>query len=271
MGTDSALGSGPLTLRGGTLSSSSATARSLTNAVVVQGNITLGDPATAGKLNFSGSIDLGAATRELAIASDIVVAGVVANGGLIKAGAGTLTLSGSNTYAGGTVLTAGILAVNSPASLGDPSGALTFAGNSTMLYNTSYQIARSFSIATGVFATLDSNGFTLTQTSVISGDGGLIKAGAGTFTLQSSNLYTGGTTVSGGTLAVSGGSAIPDTGVVSLANTPGVTLLLNASETIGALTGGGAAGGSVNLQTHTLTVGMPSPGTMQESSAAQAR
>ena len=255
VGTDGALGSGPLTLRGGTLSSNSATARSLSNAVFVQGNITLGDPATAGKLNFSGSVDLGAATRELAIASDVVVAGVVANGGLIKAGSGTLTLSGANTYAGGTVLTAGTLAVTSPGSLGDASGALTFAGNSTMLYNASYQILRNFSIATGVFATLDSNGFSLTQTSVISGDGGLIKAGAGTFTLAGINLYTGGTTVSGGTLAVSGGSAIPDTGVVSLANTPGVTLLLNASETIGALTGGGAAGGSVNLQSHTLTVG----------------
>ena len=44
----------------------------------------------------------------------------------------------------------------------------------------------------------------LTYSGVISGNGSLAKLGAGTLTLTGSNSYTGTTTVSGGTLAVTG-------------------------------------------------------------------
>ena len=84
---------------------------------------------------------------------------------------------------------------------------------------------------------------------------GLTKTGTGTQTLSGTNTHTGTTTVNGGTLALNGGAAIADTGAVSLADTAGATLLLNASETIGSLAGGGATGGNVNLQGNTLTVG----------------
>ena len=55
------------------------------------------------------------------------------NGALTKAGNGTLTLTGPNTYFGGTNLNAGTVQINSPTSLGDPSGTLTFGGGEAQL------------------------------------------------------------------------------------------------------------------------------------------
>jgi len=86
------------------------------------------------------------------------------------------------------------------------------------------------------------------------GNGALIKAGAGTMVLSGTNTYTGTTTINGGILALSGGAAIFNGGTVTLANAAGAGLRLDASETIGALTGGGASGGNVNLQANTLTI-----------------
>ena len=71
------------------------------------------------------------------------------------------------------------------------------------------------------------------------------KAGAGTLTLSQANTYTGTTTVNAGVLSVAGGNAIVDSGNVVLANTAGVALDIAGNETIGSLSGGGAAGGNV--------------------------
>jgi len=95
----------------------------------------------------------------------------------------------------------------------------------------------------------------------ISGTGALTKGGSGTATIGNAfgatgaNTYSGTTTINEGTLIVQGSNAILDTGAVSLANTTGANLQLNASETIGSLAGGGTTGGNVNLQANTLTAG----------------
>jgi fibronectin-binding autotransporter adhesin len=81
----------------------------------------------------------------------------------------------------------------------------------------------------------------------------LEKLGSGTLTLAGANSHRN-TNINGGTLALSGGAAIADTGTVILGNIAGATLKLNNSETIGSLRGGGASGGAVNLQGNTLTV-----------------
>ena len=76
----------------------------------------------------------------------------------------------------------------------------------------------------------------------------LTKVGAGTQTLSGTNTYTGLTSIEGGTLEVRNGSAIADTGVVSVSS--GATFLVSNAETIGRLTGAGGvnlAGGSLTL------------------------
>ena len=89
---------------------------------------------------------------------------------------------------------------------------------------------------------------------MISGTGGLTKTGPAALTLSGTNTYTGTTTINAGTLTASGGSAIADTSAVVLANAAGATLNLANNETIGNLSGGGAAGGNVTLGSNTLTV-----------------
>jgi len=98
--------------------------------------------------------------------------------------------------------------------------------------------------------------YTLSGGSIATGN--LTKNGTNSLILNNSNTYSGTTTINGGTLQVSGGTSISNTGLVTLANTAGVAFQVAASETIGALSGGGATGGSVSIdasQTLTLTSG----------------
>lgn len=92
--------------------------------------------------------------------------------------------------------------------------------------------------------------YTLTGAFGIAG-GSLTKNGSGSVTLSTFNTYPGATTINGGTVELSGGGAIADTGLVSLANTAGASLLVSSNETIGRLAGGGASGGSVAIASST--------------------
>jgi fibronectin-binding autotransporter adhesin len=132
--------------------------------------------------------------------NDVTLAGPISgSGGITKAGAGTLTLTGANTYAGGTTLAGGRLSIASLDALG--SGGLTFNGGilqtTADLTLTAPVIIQSF----GTFDTVD--GTSLTIASDIDGSGGLVKFGAGTFTLTGFNTYLGPTIISGGTLEAS--------------------------------------------------------------------
>jgi len=83
----------------------------------------------------------------------------------------------------------------------------------------------------------------------------ITKSGSTTWQLSGSNTYTGATTINAGTLTLSGGSAIADTGAVTLANATATALNVNASETIGNLSGGGTLGGNIAIAaSQTLTV-----------------
>ena len=119
-------------------------------------------------------------------------------GGLIKNGAGTLTLAGANAFTGGVTLNAGIVSVGSDGNLGATSGGLTFNGG-TLQTSAGITSARAITLSAGG-GTFNTNGFNSTLSGVLSGAGSLTKSGAGTLILTGANTYSGGTTISGGTL-----------------------------------------------------------------------
>ncbi|EBY4035156.1 autotransporter outer membrane beta-barrel domain-containing protein [Salmonella enterica subsp. enterica serovar Agona] len=115
---------------------------------------------------------------------------------LTKTGAGTLILNAENTYTGSTTISEGTLIATNVEALG--TGNVT--DNATLEMNTG-----------GDFD------------NAISGSGQVVKSGDETLTLSGANSYTGGTTISGGTLVASNVEAL-GTGDI----TDNATLELNA-------------------------------------------
>jgi fibronectin-binding autotransporter adhesin len=229
VGSDSALGTGGFTINGGTFASSSASARTLTNAVTMGGNVQLGDATGTGALTFS-NINLGAATRTLTVSNATTVAGAISGAvGLTKAGTGTLTLSASNAFSGAFTLSAGTVRVGHDSALGtgaatlglsvvlssDGSATRTISNAVTMGSLVFYGDATGTGdlIFTGNHTTMGTqrqmgvNNAT-TISGAVSGTGGLDKQGAGTLTLSGNNTYALGTTVRAGTLRVGSDSAL---------------------------------------------------------------
>lgn len=184
--------------------------------------------------------------------------------GLTKTGAGTLTLTNAgNDYAGITTISAGTLAVSS---IGNGGGSSTLGASSSASVNLVLQSGgelqytggsastdRGFMLASGVGQIDVSQAITtLTVSGVATGAGTFIKDGAGTLVLSGTNTYTGGTTVSSGTLRAGSARAFGST-TGAMAVSTGATLDINgvAGVQVGALTGGG----NVTLGSATLTVG----------------
>ncbi|HAF2403827.1 TPA: autotransporter outer membrane beta-barrel domain-containing protein [Salmonella enterica] len=136
------------------------------------------------------------ATLELNTGGDFDNA-ISGSGQVVKSGDDTLTLSGSNTYTGGTLISSGTLVANDVNALG--TGDVT--DNATLELNTS--------------GTFDN---------VISGSGQVVKSGDDALTLSGANSYTGGTTISGGTLVASNVEALGSGDIDNYAS-----LQLNAS------------------------------------------
>ena len=178
-------------------------------------------------------------------------------GGLVKQGALALTLTGANDYTGNTTLSAGTLALGSASALGT-SGTLSFGGGTLQFSasNTADYSGR-FSTAVSQAYSLDTNGQNVTLGSALSSSGGtLTKLGSGTLTLAGANSYTGATTVSAGTLAVTHaaglGTTAAGTTVASGAtlDLQGVTVGSEAmalSGTLATSTGTSSLGGAVTL------------------------
>jgi fibronectin-binding autotransporter adhesin len=123
-------------------------------------------------------------------------------------------LTAANTFTGTVYLSHGTLGINSNASLGDPANALVLNVGSTLaggleFLTTGVTLPRSVTIATPT--RLVSNGTDgNTVSGIVSGGGGLFKAGTGTLTLSNAaNTVTGGVTVSAGTLSFGTTGGLP--------------------------------------------------------------
>ena len=84
--------------------------------------------------------------------------------------------------------------------------------------------------------TVDQLGDT-TYSGVISGLGDVTKEGSGTLTITGASTYTGGTTVSEGTLDTTGGGTLADIGKIDVAT--GATFVAGTADTVGVVTNDG--------------------------------
>ncbi len=216
--------------------------------VVLSGAVSLSDDA---KLQFDGGTDtkitggisLGANDLNINGGGNLTVEtnGISGTGSVSKTGNGLVVFDANNTYSGGTSIEAGTLR----GSVG--TGALSVAADATYELNGADRTLGTLSGAGNVV--LGGNNLTTgdstnsTFSGVISGTGGLTKAGTGTLELTGPNTYSGPTAVTGGVLS----------GVISaaeLAISGGATYALGGSDrTITTLSGAG----SVDLGANTLT------------------
>lgn len=139
---------------------------------------------------------------------DLTVSSVIQNGALTKAGDGRMTLTGTSTYTGTTTISGGVLQLGDGTTVGklDPGSAIVNDGNLT------------FNHSDTITAGADFN-------SVISGNGSVTQAGAGTTVLIGSNTYIGATTISAGILQLGDGAT---TGKLSTSS----SIINNANLTI---------------------------------------
>ncbi len=147
-----------------------------------------------------------------------------------KTGGGTLVLSGANTYSGGTKITAGTIQLGGVAgSIGtgglDTTSAGTFDLNShdqtvTTLAGTGGEVTNSAATTTSTLTVKDTSSYGGT---IEDGDGvvAVEMDGTGkTLTLSGTNTYTGGTTITAGTVQLGANGAIGGGGLDTVRSEP---------------------------------------------------
>ena len=269
--TSGPVGTGTLTIAGGTTVLSDGTARTIANATTVNGDFTFGGVVSGNGLTLSGAMNLGSTGRTITVTSPAVtstISGAItstATGTAItKAGAGTLVFtSATNNLNGAEVaVSAGILkngvdnAIPNNSQINVSAGAgydlngfnqasLQIAGTGfiTNSANSSRTLTLGGASATDVATNVSSayNGV-LTDNRLAQASSALAvtKAGIGTLTLGGTlNNYFGATTIVAGTLAASVDNALSPNSTVIVGNTTTGTLTatLDLSSTSQAIAG----------------------------------
>ncbi|HYE06979.1 MAG TPA: autotransporter-associated beta strand repeat-containing protein, partial [Planctomycetota bacterium] len=213
-------------------------------AVLVESGATLacaGFADTVGAVAGHGAITLGGSSLTLGADNGTATfAGVISGAGTItKSGSGTQTFSGANTYSGATTVSVGTLSAANAAALGTTAAGTTVTSGACLSIAGVAVGAETVSLAgTGVASggalggtgtaslsgaitmTADSSvasSGTLTLTGAVGGAFALTKVGSGVVALSAANGYSGATTVSAGTLRLTG-----DTGTI--VSSSGVTI-----------------------------------------------
>jgi autotransporter-associated beta strand protein len=133
---------------------------------------------------------------------------------------GTQTISGaSNSYTGVTTISGGSLLAGSANAIG--TGNITFTGNGSLGYTAGTvldQAARIVNSTAAIQINTTTQNVTLAGVLDATNVGGLTKNSSGTLTLSGTNLYTGTTTISAGTLSIGNAAALNTTtpGIVNL-------------------------------------------------------
>jgi len=228
---NSAIGTGSLTINGGTLGNTGSGDVTLlpNNPQFWNGNF--GYDGAGFNLNLGTGAITPNASRQITVSANTLKVGGVIGGGAIsltKTGNGILALSGANTFSGGLILNGGQLDINANSAIGvgtltigdgttidNSSGSdVTLLANNPQVWNGNFTYAGSannLNLGTGPVSltgtrTVTVNANTLTVAGVISGAVGLNKAGPGTLVLSGASTYgnngASDTAHNGGTLAI---------------------------------------------------------------------
>ncbi|WP_208511722.1 autotransporter-associated beta strand repeat-containing protein [Variovorax paradoxus] len=224
--------SGSFTANAGTLLAASAKAIGGA-ALDIGGDVTLMSPGALA-LNAVGlSTSTGAGVLSVQTPGAVNFNGTVSGAGSLdlRGIGGKVSLLGANSYAGGTRFANNTVVLGSNTALG--AGTVSIEGDTSLSGTAALTLGNAFAI--GKANLLAISGPTLTLNGQISGDGGIVKQGAATLTLGGASTYTGGTTVTAGTLSINNKSgSATGTGAVQVQS--GATLM-----------GSGAIAGPVNV------------------------
>ena len=217
---NSAAVSGAGTITGGTIDNTGGALSTLNVNQAWNGDFTVGGTAP---LTFGASATYTLNASHTVTDNGILfVQGTIAGSGfsLTKAGSGYMQLTGANSYNGGTFITNGVLAfaaeavtgntqlgpTNTPVTINGGTLEYISSGGGTATNNANRVISVGPSSGTGG-GTIDvAQSSTLVYAGGIanngSGTGSLTKAGVGALKLSGANTYSGGTTISAGTLTL---------------------------------------------------------------------
>jgi autotransporter-associated beta strand protein len=213
------------------------------------GTVRIGNGTTTGSYSGDATVASGAALA-FARSNAYTHSGAISGAGNVsKTAAGEATLTASNSYSGVTTLFSGALVADHANALG--TGNITFnplGGNTGSIRYTAASAGTDWASriknSTGTIRLdTDTNNVTLAGVIDSSNVNGLTKSGNGTLTLGGANAYTGGTTISAGTLQFSDGGSvggnITNNATLSINRTDSSTLS-NAVSGSGSLTKAGA-------------------------------
>jgi len=236
-------GGGTITFAGGSMDNTAYAINVAGNAMNWNSNFTF---AGTSPENLTGAATMNASRTLTVNGPMFYLSGVISGTGfsLTKAGAGMMFLTGNNTYSGGTIINSGTLcfkseSVTGGAPLGNVpatttagnivinGGTLSLLGGSTTITNTrGMAVGPSSGSGGGTIDVLA--GSTLSYGGIIANNGGgtgsLIKSGYGTLVLSNANTFSGGTTVTNGTLMLDFNSAASPVANILSGTAGGLTL-----------------------------------------------
>jgi len=240
--TDRGLGgtSGSLTLNGGTLE-------------VTGSSVTLSGSRVVTTTNASSGINVADGC------TFTIGQSVSGTGGLTmtSSGVGTLTLSSGsgNSFSGGLTIDSGVVSVGADNQLGNTSGSLTLNGGTLDATNTFTLSSSRGAVTVSNTSTFEiASGKTVTIPQTIqdgSSSGSITLTGGGELLLEGNCTYSGTTTISAGTLALSGSGQISSSQAIAISsgatfNITGVTETVTINNLSGA--------GNITTGTYTLEV-----------------
>jgi autotransporter-associated beta strand protein len=197
---------------------------------VSKGRLQVASSGVLGGGSYAGTVSLAsAAVLQYSSSAAQTFGGAISGAGAVVKDTGafsTLLLTGANTYTGGTTISAGTLQLASSGVLsnGGYSGAISIASAAVLQYSSS---------------------LAQTLSGIISGAGSVLKdTKSSSLVLTGANTYTGGITISAGTLQLASSGVLGNGGyggAISIASTAVLQYSSSAAQTFGgAISGAGA-------------------------------